>query len=280
MRTPAYADLFQRNIGVFTAEEQERIRGLVVAIAGAGGLGGPVAYNLARLGVGEIRLADPEVFEPSNTNRQWGCYADTIGMNKAEAVAIELRRINPTLVAKAWPCALGEDNVSAFLDGATLVVDGIEFFSLEAELHLHNEAAKRGLWVFTGQCAGEIMTFTTFDPSRPALQNMIQSDGQFSVAAAIQAFFPVLPHAATPEILASVLAGAQVSIPSHAPQAGFGGSLLVDDIIRQFVRGKSPRATAPDVYVVDSESLTISFPPVSDASGVAAVSCGQGRIET
>ena len=57
----SYEDLFQRNIGVFTAEEQERIRGLVVAIAGAGGLGGPVAYNLARLGVGEIRLADPEV---------------------------------------------------------------------------------------------------------------------------------------------------------------------------------------------------------------------------
>ena len=220
----SYEDLFQRNIGVFTAEEQERIRGLVVAIAGAGGLGGPVAYNLARLGVGEIRLADPEVFEPSNTNRQWGCYADTIGVNKAEAVAVELRRINPTLVAKAWPCALGEDNVSAFLDGASFVVDGIDFFALESELALHEAARQTFLWVYALQGVQELLTSTAFDPNSRGLEEMVFDDGVVSPRQVVSSFFPVLPHDVTWDDIDTLLAQGEVDhVPSTSVLPSVGG---------------------------------------------------------
>lgn len=65
-----HAPEFERNLGFLTLEEQERINNSVVAIAGAGGDGGLLALQFARLGVGEIRLADPDPFEAENINRQ------------------------------------------------------------------------------------------------------------------------------------------------------------------------------------------------------------------
>ena len=41
-------------------------------------------------------------FEPSNINRQFAAYVDTLGVNKAEAVAAELRRINPDLSLRTF----------------------------------------------------------------------------------------------------------------------------------------------------------------------------------
>ena len=146
---PDYDELTQRNIGVFTPEEQARVRSLVVAIAGCGAIGAPVAHFLARLGVGELRLADPEEFEASNVNRQFAAYVDTIGVNKAEAVAAEVARINPGILVRTFPDGVGPSSIAAFLDGAHVVVDGMEFFELDAELLLHREARRRGLWVFT-----------------------------------------------------------------------------------------------------------------------------------
>ena len=61
---PTYDEITQRNIGVFTPDEQARIRALVVAIAGCGGIGASAAHYLARLGVGELRLADPRSSRP------------------------------------------------------------------------------------------------------------------------------------------------------------------------------------------------------------------------
>ena len=244
MKTPVYADLFQRNIGVFTTEEQERIRGLVVAIAGAGGLGGPVAYNLARLGVGEIRLADPETFEPSNTNRQWGCYADTIGMNKAEAVAVELKRINPHLCVVVMPEPITAQNANEFTAGADFVVDGIDFFALAQELTLHAAARRAGAWVYMHQGAKEIQTYCSFDPEGTAYGDLVCVDGKPSVMRAIQTCFPVLPRMATPELVDEIVASG-THIPSYATLPSFAGAFVVEEIIRGQVFLERPRAVAP-----------------------------------
>ncbi len=65
-----------------------------VGIAGLGGLGSSVAVALARIGVGRLVLADFDVVEPSNLNRQQ-YFVDQIGMLKTEALAANLRRIQP-----------------------------------------------------------------------------------------------------------------------------------------------------------------------------------------
>ncbi|TLM94738.1 MAG: hypothetical protein FDZ75_05385, partial [Actinobacteria bacterium] len=160
---PAYEQLFSRNIGVFTPAQQERIRGLTVAIAGCGGLGAPCAIHLARMGVGELRLADPEVFEPSNINRQWGAYLDTLGVNKARAVAAEIARTTPYTRVRMLDDGVTAANVDAFLDGADAVIDGTEFFAFEVQEMLHAAARERGMWVYSDQQAMEILTLCAFD---------------------------------------------------------------------------------------------------------------------
>ena len=47
-----------------------------------------------RIGVGNIKIIDFDVVEPSNINRQF-YFIDQIGMQKTEALTINLKRINP-----------------------------------------------------------------------------------------------------------------------------------------------------------------------------------------
>lgn len=256
---PTYDELTQRNIGVFTPEEQARVRSLVVAVAGCGAIGAPTAHFLARLGVGELRLADPEVFEPSNVNRQFAAYVDTIGVNKAEAVAAELARINPGLVTRTFSEGVREASVAAFLKGADVVVDGLDFFELDAELLLHREARRRGQWVFACQGVVEISTVTCFDPSQAALEDMICDQGRPSIAKAIASFVPALPKAATPELLARAIGGELPSVPSDVTGSAFGGAFLVEDIVRVAVRRMPPHAVAPDLYVFNQDELWLRF---------------------
>jgi tRNA A37 threonylcarbamoyladenosine dehydratase len=93
----SYSERFERNLGFLSSKEQSILENSSVAIAGAGGDGGMIALQLARMGVGEIRLADPDPFGVENINRQAVCTDLTIGQNKAEAVGAYIQAINPNL---------------------------------------------------------------------------------------------------------------------------------------------------------------------------------------
>ena len=67
-----YDEAFSRNLGWLTPQEQQRLRGARVAVAGMGGVGGVHVQGLARLGVGALNLTDFDSFELANFNRQAG----------------------------------------------------------------------------------------------------------------------------------------------------------------------------------------------------------------
>ena len=67
-----------------------------VGIMGLGGLGSVVAMTLARMGIGHLCLADFDVVDPANLNRQYYFY-DQVGLAKTEAMAANLSRVNPFL---------------------------------------------------------------------------------------------------------------------------------------------------------------------------------------
>ena len=71
----SYELAFARNVGWVTEQEQARLKQCSVAIGGLGGVGGAHAITLARLGVGNFRLADFDVFDWPNMNRQAGAFA-------------------------------------------------------------------------------------------------------------------------------------------------------------------------------------------------------------
>ena len=64
----------------------KKIKSATVGIAGVGGLGSNIAVSLARLGIGNLIIADFDVVEPSNLNRQY-YFADQIGMYKVDALS-------------------------------------------------------------------------------------------------------------------------------------------------------------------------------------------------
>ena len=70
-------------------------------VVGAGGLGSPAAYYLAAAGVGTLRIADDDVVDRSNLQRQI-LHADArIGMPKVESAALALSALNPRTTIEA-----------------------------------------------------------------------------------------------------------------------------------------------------------------------------------
>jgi tRNA A37 threonylcarbamoyladenosine dehydratase len=144
-----FQEAFSRNKGLLTEAEQERLRQSTVAVAGLGGVGGIEAVGLARLGVGHFHLSDPDTFEVANFNRQAGAMMSTVGKQKAEVIMAMIHDINPFAQVKVWNTALDETSVGPFLDGADIVVDGIDFFAQKREDFCIMRPVRRGCswWV-------------------------------------------------------------------------------------------------------------------------------------
>jgi len=82
-----YQALFIRNIGTITKAQQLRLQESTVTVIGCGGLGGFVIEELARLGIGNLHICDPDRFSISNINRQLYAQTETIGQYKAAVAA-------------------------------------------------------------------------------------------------------------------------------------------------------------------------------------------------
>jgi molybdopterin/thiamine biosynthesis adenylyltransferase len=160
-----YEDAFQRNLGLVSEEEQQVLKRACVAVAGAGGVGGLHLLALARMGVGRFHLADFDTFEVSNFNRQFGATTETIGKPKIDVMRDMVLSINPGADVRLFPEGVQPDNVDSFLDGASIVVDGIDYFAFDARRLLFNRARAAGLYVLTSGPIGFGSTLQVFSPT-------------------------------------------------------------------------------------------------------------------
>ena len=97
----------------------------MIGIGGAGGLGSNVAVNLVRSGVTDIKIADFDVIEHSNLNRQF-YFRDQIGQNKVNALYENLKRINPNLNIKIVHQKLERSNMSDIFSDCDIVVEAFD----------------------------------------------------------------------------------------------------------------------------------------------------------
>jgi sulfur carrier protein ThiS adenylyltransferase len=111
----------------------ERLKGATVGIAGAGGLGSAVAIALARTGIGHLVIADFDVVEPSNLNRQQ-FFIDQIGQFKVEALRDNLARINPFVRVSPWPVRLTAANIPTLFAEAQVLVEAFDAAEQKAML--------------------------------------------------------------------------------------------------------------------------------------------------
>jgi sulfur carrier protein ThiS adenylyltransferase len=103
----------------------EIIKGSTIGIAGVGGLGSAVAIALARTGVGHLIIADFDLVEPSNLNRQQ-FFLDQIGLPKVYALRDTLARINPNVRVTACHLRLVPTNITTIFGHAQVLVEAFD----------------------------------------------------------------------------------------------------------------------------------------------------------
>lgn len=96
-----------------------------IGIAGAGGLGSNVAVNLVRSGVTDIKIADFDVIEQSNLNRQF-YFKDQISQNKVNALFENLKRINPQLNLQIVHRKLERNNIHDIFADCDIIVEAFD----------------------------------------------------------------------------------------------------------------------------------------------------------
>jgi len=111
----------------------QKLKKAIVGIAGVGGLGSAVAVALARVGVGELIIADFDLVEPSNLNRQQ-YFVDQIGLPKVEALTANLARINPYVSVTPHIIKLEPGNVVPLFSGCSIVVEAFDRADMKAML--------------------------------------------------------------------------------------------------------------------------------------------------
>jgi len=156
------SEAFERNRGLISPAEQEKLANSLVVIAGCGGVGGLHAHTLARLGIGRFRITDPDNFSLANFNRQIGATVDTVDKNKAEVTANIIRSINPEAKVEIMSEPVSAENASTFVKDSNLVADGLDFFALDARRQLFAAARTSDIPVVTSAPLGFSATLHVF----------------------------------------------------------------------------------------------------------------------
>jgi adenylyltransferase/sulfurtransferase len=162
---------YARQVMLFGQEGQERLKKARVFIAGAGGLGCPVALYLAVAGVGHMRVVDKDIAERSNLNRQVLHWEQDIGKEKVVSVEEKLRTVNPHIEINALCQVIDGSNVSELVGDADLIVDAMDNYA--ARYLLNRTAHEKGIPLFHGAIRGFDGQATTVIPGKSACLSCI-----------------------------------------------------------------------------------------------------------
>lgn len=112
---------YERQEAMLGPDVQGRIRRLDACVVGAGGVGSGVAVQLARLGVGRVRLIDPDALEESNVHRLYGSSMRQVGRPKVDVVKDHLGSFSDAPVDAVRGDVCDERNRDAVL-GADVIM--------------------------------------------------------------------------------------------------------------------------------------------------------------
>jgi adenylyltransferase/sulfurtransferase len=118
---------------------QERLRAARVLVVGAGGLGSPVLQYLAAAGIGRLGVADDDVVDETNLQRQVIFAESDIGRNKAVAAAERIAALNRFVGVDAVQLRVEAGNARALVRLYDVVVDATDSF---ASRYVLNDACR------------------------------------------------------------------------------------------------------------------------------------------
>lgn len=162
---------YLKNIGTIGMSGQAKLLSSRAMLVGAGGIGGTAAELLARMGVGTIIIADPDVYDETNLNRQNFCCSSALGLSKVDVAAERLLEINCDVDVIRHRIAAGRHNLPGMLASVDVVIDALD--SIDDRLSLQQACGDAGVVMVHGAIAGTALQVTTIYPGEAGLRGML-----------------------------------------------------------------------------------------------------------
>lgn len=183
-----YSGAIERNLGLLNELEQVHLQHTVVAIAGTGAVGGNNLITLARMGIENFKIADPDIFEEVNLQRQAGAFVSKLNKKKVDVMQEMILDINPHAKIQTYSEGINENNIDDFLNDVDVVLDGIDAFQIVPRRLLYKKAREKGIFViFSGPIAYGA-TLQIFDPKGMSFEEYFCINDKMSRAEQIIVF--------------------------------------------------------------------------------------------
>jgi molybdopterin-synthase adenylyltransferase len=195
------AEKYIRQIMLFGEEGQEKLRKARVFVAGTGGLGSPISTYLAVAGVGKIIIADFDIVDPSNLNRQFLHHEKDIGREKVKSAEEKLLSLNPEIEVETIKEKITDENAGSVVPPCDLIIDALDNFDTR---HVLNKlAVERKIPLIHGAVSGYRGQATTVIPGKtPCLYCIFPSSFKKEI-------FPVL--GTTPGVIGTIQANEAIN---------------------------------------------------------------------
>jgi adenylyltransferase/sulfurtransferase len=175
-------------------EGQEKLKQTTIGVLGAGGLGSPLLMYLTVAGFGKIIVADKDVIELSNLNRQILHWDKDIGRKKAESAKEKLQEMNRDVEIVAYTGEVTEENIEQIFTGVDAVCDALDNFEIRFVLNAF--AVAHRIPLFHGAIWGLQGEVTTIIPGETACYRCLYSEampgGLFPVVGVTPALIAVI----------------------------------------------------------------------------------------
>lgn len=218
------------------AAGQEKIRRASVLVAGAGGLGSPAGLYLAAAGIGTLGIADGDVVDASNLQRQILYGLKDVGRRKAQAAREQLLGISPESDVIAHDTQLSRENAADVLKNYDVVVDGTDNFSTHALLSSACTSLKKPhVYASVMQFEGQL---SVFDAERGPCYRCLYPSPPQAQSCADAGVLNALPG-----ILGAVQAAETIKLIAGAGEPLIGRLLVVNALTMEFrtlALGKNP----------------------------------------
>ncbi|MBI4338853.1 MAG: ThiF family adenylyltransferase [Chloroflexi bacterium] len=260
-----YDEFTRQNWGFLSEEEQSRIAGTRVLLAGCG-LGSNIALLAARQGFCRFIVADGDVVELSNLNRQ-AFRREHVGQNKARATASLVQEVNPQAQVHVIPFFLQAEDASALVQQCDVIVNMVDPGpALHGLMAAAREQGKFTLFPLNIGFGGILLAF---GPESPTLEDLVGSDTD-------------------PALFVNIVERLIFSLPSYLlqyawvaekvkqerlapPQLGVATAITAAMVVRGMVSVTlgSPLAVVPTVAILDSREPRLIGWPASRVSPVS-----------
>ena len=149
-------------------EGQQRLLNSHALVVGAGGLGSPVAMYLAASGVGHITLADHDVVDLTNLQRQIAHTTERVGQAKVHSAAQAMRALNPDVHITPLQEKLNATQLDILVANANVVLDCCDNFQTRQAINA--ACVKHRVPLVSGAAIrmdGQLAVYDTRDAASP-----------------------------------------------------------------------------------------------------------------